>query len=359
MSFFEPVGKKPDRTIYEASKARWDAIAKPLDGLGDLEEMISRIASIQGKVIPDLSPRALIVLCADNGVVCEGVTQCDQKVTADVARLLGRRQSSVCAMTRDAGVDVIPVDIGIDSDETFPGVRNRKVQKGTGDIVIKPAMSQDACEKALQTGMELMDWCQSRGYAIVATGEMGIGNTTTATALLCALTGISPEDVTGRGAGLTEEGLQRKIKVIGQALRFHGFSDGKEISDPEKAFHALQSVGGLDLAGLIGLFLGGARNGIPVVIDGLISAVAALTAEKLCPGTADFMLASHTGKEQGTARVLERLKRKAVIDANLSLGEGTGAVLLFPLLDMALSLYRNGIRFDDTAIDAYERLDGK
>ena len=349
------VNCEPDSEIYQKSRERWDSIAKPIDGLGDMEDMISRIASIQGKVIPDISRRALVVMCADNGVVTEGVTQCDKSVTLDVARLLGKGQSSVCAMTEGMGIDIIPVDIGIDSDEVIRGIRNKKVCKGTGDIASEPAMSPDQCLKAIQAGMDIMDICARNGYDIVATGEMGIGNTTTSTALLCALTGLDPETVTGRGAGLTDEGLNRKIEVIKQALKLHGFGEESCVNDPESAFEALQKVGGLDIAGLAGLFIGGAKHHIPVVIDGLISAVAAFTAECLAPGTAAYMLASHTGRERGTARVLERLGLKAVIDADLALGEGTGAVMLFPMIDMAVSLYQNGMRFDDTQIDAYER----
>ncbi len=351
------VNVRPDEEIYRRSKEKWDSIAKPIDGLGDMETVISRIASIQGKVIPDISRRALVVMCADNGVVAEAVTQCDKSVTLDVAKLLCKGRSSVCTMTDGMGIDVIPVDIGIDSDDVIRGIRNKKVRKGTGDIVREPAMSSDQCLKAVKAGMEIMDICARNGYDIVATGEMGIGNTTTSTALLCALTGLSPEEVTGKGAGLTDEGLKHKVEVIGQALRFHGLNGGSGINGPEAAFNALQKVGGLDIAGLAGLFIGGAKHRIPVVIDGLISAVGALTAECFVPGTAAYMLASHTGRERGTARVLERLGLKAVIDADMALGEGTGAVMLFPLIDMAMSLYLNGMRFDDTRIEAYERYD--
>ena len=349
------VNSKPDSEIYQRSKERWDSIAKPIDGLGDMEDMISRIASIQGRVVPDISRRALVVMCADNGVVSEGVTQCGKSVTLDVARLLCKGTSSVCTLTKGMGVDVIPVDIGMDSDEVIRGIRNKKVCKGTGNIAAEPAMSPDQCLRAVKAGMEIMDICARNGYDIVAAGEMGIGNTTTSTALLCALTGFAPEAVTGRGAGLTDEGLKYKVEVIERALKLHGLDGEGGICDPESVFEALQKVGGLDIAGLAGLFMGGAKHQIPVVIDGLISAVAALTAECLVPGTAAYMLASHTGRERGTARVLERLGLKAVIDADMALGEGTGAVMLFPLLDMAVSLYQNGMRFDDTQIDAYER----
>ena len=351
--------RKPDTEVYRASRDRWDSIAKPIDGLGSMEEMVARIASMQGRVLPELSRRALIVMCADNGVVAEGVSQCSQSVTADVARLLGTGRSTVCTMTKEICVDVIPVDIGVAGDEAFPGVVNRKVRAGTGNIAVEPAMSQAQCLQAIGTGREMMEECRQKGYGLIATGEMGIGNTTTATALLCALTGMAPELVTGRGAGLSDEGLRHKTAVIGQTLKHHGLDSGRELRDPQLVFEALQKVGGLDIAGLAGLFIGGAERGIPVIIDGVVCAVAALTAEYLVPGTSAYMLASHTGRERGTTCVLDRLKCSAVIHADLALGEGTGAVMLLPLLDMAVSLYKSGIRFDDTEITAYERYGSK
>ena len=356
---FSVAVRRPDAEVYRASRDRWDSIAKPIDGLGDMEDMVSRIASMQGRILPDLSHKALIVMCADNGVVAEGVSQCPQSVTADVARLLGSGRSTVCTMTKEIDVDVIPVDIGIAGEEALPGVVNRKVCAGTGNIAVEPAMSRKQCMQAIETGREMMEKCKRNGYGLIATGEMGIGNTTTATALLCALTGTAPGIVAGRGAGLSDEGLRHKTEVIGQALEHHGLDSGREIRDPNRVFEALQTVGGLDIAGLAGLFIGGAEQGIPVIIDGVVCAVAALTAEYLVPGTSAYMIASHYGRERGISYALDRLKCSAVIDADLALGEGTGAVMLFPLLDMAMSLYQHGIRFDDTEITAYKRYGSK
>ncbi len=349
------VTEKPDSEIYRASKAEWDGIAKPIDGLGDLEEMVSRIAAIQGRLLPDISRRAVVVMCADNGVVSEGVSQCGQNVTADVAGMLGKGTSSVCIMADSVQADVIPVDIGMANEANIFGIRHKKVCNGTGNIAAEPAMSEKQCLDAVRAGLEIMDVCARKGYSIVATGEMGIGNTTTSTALLCALTGEDPEEITGRGAGLTDEGLAHKREVIRQALKHHDLDTGAGITDPAAVFEALQKVGGLDIAGLMGVFIGGAIHHIPVVIDGFISAVAALAAERLVPGTGAYMIASHTGREKGTSSALKALGLKAVIDADMALGEGTGAVLLFPILDTVLSLYKNGTRFEDTRIEAYER----
>lgn len=344
----------PDERVYDAAKTHFDHLAKPIDGLGDLEDLICRIAAIQNRENPDISRKALVILCADNGVVQEGVSQTGQDVTARVAELMAENRSSVGAMTRGYPLDIIPVDIGIHADAAIPGVRNCRIARGTDNMVCVSAMTAEACLKAIETGISLVRECAVKGYGIIATGEMGIGNTTSSTAVYCALTGEKPEQVTGRGAGLSDEGLARKQKVIERALTFHQLY-GREAVTPEDALDVLARVGGFDIAGMVGLYIGGALYRIPMVIDGLISAVAALLAERILPGTAGYMLASHTGKEQGTGRVLRQLGLKPVLDAGLALGEGTGAVLLFPVLDMAMSLYNHGISFQETEIDAYER----
>lgn len=342
-----------DAGVYAAAKRRWDTLAKPIDGLGTLEHLICRIAAIQKKEVPEIDKKAVIVMIADNGVVRENVTQTDDSATAEVAALLSKKKSSLSNLLRGYPADIIPVDIGIRG-EPVPGVLNKRVTSGTGNIAKEDAMTPAQCLQAIETGISLMDSCKEKGYGIIATGEMGIGNTTTSTAVLCALIGTDPADLTGRGAGLSDEQLEHKIRVISSALTFHGYTEALT-GTPEEAFGILCKLGGLDLAGLTGLFMGGAKNGIPVIVDGLISAAAALLAETIVPGCRDYMLASHAGREKGVMRVLKRLDLTPVIDADLALGEGTGAALLFPLLDMALSLYINGTRFDQTEIAQYER----
>ena len=343
-----------NKTMYDQVKKNWDALAKPLDGLGDFEEIICRIGGITGEVPKYISRKALVIFCADNGVVREGVSQTGKEVTTMVAALMGENASSVGRMTKNYPIEIIPVDIGMDCDDTPAGVLPRKVQHITGDILIEAAMSEEDCLKAIETGIEIATMCKDRGFHIAATGEMGIGNTTTSTALYSALTNENPDEITGRGAGLTDEALVCKKKVIRDALIFHGL-DKENDTTKETAFNALRSVGGFDIAGLTGFFIGCAMNHIPVVIDGFISAVAALTAERICSGVREYMIASHRGRETGCMRALDHLGLKPVIDGSMALGEGTGAVMIFPILDMVFDLFMSGTTFADSDIDQYER----
>ena len=204
--------------------------------------------------------------------------------------------------------------------------------------------------QAIEEGILWVRECKEQGYQILGTGEMGIGNTTTSTAVGCALLGLTPEEVTGRGAGLDDAGLARKKTVIARAIKQYDLY-GKD------ALTVLQTVGGLDIAGIAGIFIGGALYRVPIVLDGMITAVAALVADRLVPGTRAFMLASHLSKEPITRKIMEELGLHPVIQADLALGEGTGAAMLFPLLDMALTVYRENDSFDEMQIDAYERFE--
>lgn len=348
--------REPDASIRLEARHRWDKIAKPVDGLGRFEEIVCRIAAMLGDPVPDLSKKALIIMCADNGVTKEGVAQTDQSVTGKVAALMGQGLSSVGIMARGYPVDIIPVDVGINSDFVPAGVTGRKVSKGTADLMKTAAMSEEECLRGIEAGMQAVKQCADRGYRIIATGEMGIGNSTSSTALLCALTGAAPEEIVGSGAGLPPGGVRHKLGVIQESLRvhFHGRTCGIT-SCPADAFDALRRVGGLDIAALTGVFLQGALSRIPIVIDGLISAAAALCAERIAKGCREYMIASHRGRGAGTMEALSRLHLTPVIDADLALGEGSGAVMLLPLLDMAMALYRDGTLFSEAGISQYER----
>ncbi len=356
---FTLVIPEPDKEAQKAAKERFDSLAKPLDGLGTFEDMICRIAAVQGKVMPDISKRALVIMCADNGVVAEGVSQTGPEVTAKVAALMAENASSAGIMAQHMSVDIIPVDVGIDSDEVIPGLINRKIRKGTGNIAHARAMSEDECLSAIGVGIDIAADCRKKGIKLIATGEMGIGNTTTATALLCALTGSAVSEVVGRGAGLCDEGLERKTCVIERALKTHDKINNTCKITPSKqcVLDAVGSLGGLDIAAIAGVYIGSAMHGITTVVDGLISAVSALSAEYICPGVKRYMLASHRGREKGCELALKPLGLKSVLDADMALGEGTGAIMLFPLLDMVMSLYREGTSFADTDIQKYERFD--
>ncbi len=346
---------EPDEAVYFQAKERWDSIAKPVDSMGEFEDIICRIASVQGKREIDIAKKALIIMCSDNGVVEEGVSQTGSDVTYKVASLMGKRMSSVGIMTKDQAVDIFTYDVGIDSDDTPEGVINKKISKGTANFLKQKAMSEEECLGAITVGIDAVKECARNGYGMIATGEMGIGNTTTTTALLCALTGHDPAECTGRGAGLSDEGLKRKIEVIKEGLRIHAHP-GK-ITSPDEVFDILTSLGGLDIAALTGVFIGCAICHIPAVIDGVISAVAAFCAERFLPGCSRFMIGSHMGKENGVRIILNELSIKSVINAKMALGEGTGAVMIFPLLDMAASLYLSGTSFDETPIEKYERFE--
>ena len=325
--------RKPDQAAREAAQRQWDSIAKPLGSLGALEKLVMDIAALTGDPAVDISQRAVVVCCADNGVVREGVTQTGQEVTARMAAEMVKMGSSVCRMARTAHADVIPVDLGMV--RRVEGVLDRHVMDGTEDMARRPAMTR---EQAME--------------AISVSGEMGIGNTTTSSALVAALLNLPAETVTGRGAGLSDAGLHRKIWAIERAITVHR-------PDPKDPLDVLSKLGGLDIAGMAGLFIGGAIYGVPVVIDGFISAVAALMAQRLCPGADVAMLPSHCSDEPAAKRVLMVLNKYPIIFANMRLGEGTGGVCLLPLLDMALAVYGGNTTFDAVGIDAYTPQGGK
>lgn len=339
--------KTPSAPAMEEAQARLDSIAKPLHSLGLLEDMAVKIAGITGTADLDLSRKCVVVFCADNGVVAEGVTQTGSEITALVAENLAKGIATVCRMAACAGAEVLPVDIGIARDVCGP--LNRKIAYGTKNLAVEPAMTREQVVAALEAGIQLAGELKEKGYRILATGEMGIGNTTTSSAVLSALLGIPPREVTGRGAGLSSQGLARKIQVIEGALSLHH-------PDPTDPVDVLSKVGGLDIAGMAGLFLGGAAYGIPVVIDGLISGVAALVAQRLAPVSQAYMLPSHQSAEPAGERVLSALGLCAPLHCGMCLGEGTGAVALFPLLDMIEAVYRETSTFEEISMEPYRPL---
>lgn len=328
------------------ARRRWDSLAKPLGSLGLLEDAVVRIAALTGNADMDLSRRTLLVFCADNGVVAQGVTQTDSSVTAAVARALAAGESTVCHMARTANCHVIPVDVGILDFPGAPGVLDRRVRSGTGDITQGPAMSREECVRAIETGAALVREQKEAGVSILAAGEMGIGNTTTSSAVASVLLGRPPAEMTGRGAGLSDAGLARKIAAVERAIQVNR-------PDPADPVDVLAKVGGLDLAALCGVYLGGGSYRAPVLLDGFISSVAALCAARLRPETKRAMLASHVSAEPAGRLVLDELGLKPLITAEMRLGEGSGAVAALPLLDMALSVYHSGHTFGKMGMEPY------
>ena len=338
-----------DQSAMEGCRKNWDAIAKPLNGLGHLEEMLVRVAGATGKTDLSLGAKAVAVFCADNGVVAQGVTQTGQEVTLAVAKALGEGCSSVCHMARVAGAKVVPVDVGILAHAPVPGVRDLSVRPGTADMTKGPAMSREEAQTALMAGAQIAMELDDQDIALLAAGEMGIGNTTTSSAVAAVLLGQEPVVMTGRGAGLSDAGLQKKIHAIETAVAVNR-------PDPADVLDVLHKVGGLDIAGLAGVFLGGALCHTPVLVDGFISSVAALVAARLCPACKDYMLGSHASEEPASRLVLSELGLRPFLYAGMRLGEGTGAVAVMPLLDMGLAVYREMATFEDTNIEAYQPL---
>ena len=336
----------PDENARAAARRQWDSLAKPLGSLGLFENMVTKLAALKGDADVRIPDRRLLVFCADNGVVRQGVTQCESAVTAKVAVALAEGRSSVSPMARLANCKVIPADMGILDFPGHAGVLNRRIRNGTGDLSLGPAMSREECLAAMLLGAELATENAADGASILLIGEMGIGNTTSAAAVSCALLGLDPAAAAGRGAGLSAAGMRRKRKVIQRALDLNR-------PDPKDPVDVLTKVGGLDLAAMCGAFLGAAACNTPAVIDGVISAAAALCAQQICPAAEKAFFTSHVSGENSAAALLNTFDLPAPIHAGMRLGEGGGAVMLLPLLDMALSLYHSGQSFDRLGIEAY------
>lgn len=331
----------------EIAKKRWDSIAHPLHSLGLMEDVIVQIAGITGNQEIQIEKKALVPMCADNGVVEEGVTQTGQEVTAIVAENFLVEQATASILCKQSGAHIFPIDIGMAVDTKVP---KHKVAYGTKNMAKEPAMTYEEAVQAIEVGIHVAEDLKEQGYGLLATGEMGIGNTTTSSAVASVLLEQPVEEMTGRGAGLSTAGLEKKIQVIKHAIEIHK-PDKRDVID------VLSKVGGFDIAGLVGIYLGGAALGIPVVIDGFISGVAALAAKMLCPTAADYMIASHVSEEPAAKMVLNALGKEAFLHAHMCLGEGTGAVAIFPLLDMAAAVYNGMSTFRDIDIQEYKPLD--
>ena len=328
---------------------RWDSIAKPLKSLGLLEDAVVRIAGMKRGKEVDVKKPCVVVMCADNGVVAEGVTQTTQDVTAVVTKNFTTGATSVCAMAKVAGAEVFPVDIGVAQNVIAEGLIVKKIAYGTKNMAQGHAMTREQAKAAIEVGIDVVHFLAAQGYDIFATGEMGIGNTTTSSAVTSVLLHKSVGDVTGHGAGLTGEGVKRKIAVIRQAIAINK-------PNQDDVLDTLAKVGGFDIAGLIGVFLAGAALHLPVVIDGFISAVAALCAVRLCPAAKDYMLASHVSNEPAGKLLMQELEMQPFLTCNLCLGEGTGAVTALPILKMACKVYNDMSTFSEIAIEEYKPL---
>lgn len=338
-----------DKSAEKRAEEQWKSIAKPLNSLGLLEKAIVKIAGITGSENICLDKRCAVVMCADNGVVAEGVTQTDSSVTKIVAESIANGNSNINLMAQTFNTDVFAVDVGMNTDSKNSKIIRKKTAYGTNNIVSGMAMSVEQAKDTISAGIDMVKLCAEKGYKIIVTGEMGIGNTTTSSAIASILLDENVKNVTGRGAGLDSAGLKRKIAVIEKAI---------SVNNPDKnnAVDIISKLGGFDIAGMTGLFLGGAVYHIPIVIDGFISAVSASLACMINPLAKEYMLASHVSKEPAGIKILDFIGLKPLITAEMCLGEGTGGILLIPLLDGALSVYKSAHKFDNLPMEKYEEL---
>lgn len=338
-----------DKVAEYAAREKWNSVAKPLGSLGLLENAVEKIAAVQGTANVDINSRAVVVMCADNGVISEGVSQSDSSMTAICANAIANGMSNINVLSDAFGARVIAVDMGIKETSVNPRLVDKRIAGGTRNIADGAAMTPEQAEKAICAGMDIVGELKKENIKIIVTGEMGIGNTTVASALASILLSLPPRRVTGRGAGLDSAAFERKISVIERAVR---------VNNPDKSrpIELLSRLGGFDIAGIVGLFLGGAFYRVPVVIDGVISAVAAVIAGRINPISVEYMLPSHVSAEPAGKLLLESLALKPLITAGMRLGEGTGGVMLLPLLDGALSIYSSAHRFDDISIERYKNL---
>lgn len=319
-------------TAPEAEAAAWtrlDSLTKPPRSLGRLEELAARIAAIQGTDHPDVSKKIVLLMAGDHGVVAEGVSPYPQDVTWQMVANFSAGGAAINQITQSVGADVRVHDVGVAADvSAFEGVIVRKVAPGTANMAEGPAMTREQCAQAVLVGVEAAREAAAQGFTLLGTGEMGIGNTTAASALTSAFTGASAIDVVGRGTGLDDAGVAHKASVVERALAVNGVAD----LDP---LGVLAAVGGFEIAALAGVVIGAAEEGVCVVSDGFISGAATLAALRLCPAARDYVLPSHLSVEPGHAKVLGALGLKPVLELDMRLGEGTGAALSFAILEAA------------------------
>ena len=335
-----------DIESMKAAQMRLDSLTKPLGSLGKLEEIVVRLAGINGSISPRVDSKATVIMCADNGVVEEGVSSCPKSVTASVTCNFTRGITGINVFSRLTGARVVVVDIGVDADIPYSTILNRKIRNSTWNMAKGPAMTRDEAIKAIQAGVDIVKDLKSEGINLLGTGEMGIGNTSTSSAITAVLTGMPVNTIVGVGSGLSKDAFINKIEVIKRSIEINQ-------PNPEDPIDVLSKVGGFDIAGLTGCFLGAAIYRIPIVIDGFISAVAALSATRLHPGARDYMLPSHGSAEPGTASVMKALNMEPMLNLDMRLGEGTGAALGYQLIDAAIAAYTQMGSFADASIEQY------
>ncbi|MBQ1674427.1 MAG: nicotinate-nucleotide--dimethylbenzimidazole phosphoribosyltransferase [Oscillospiraceae bacterium] len=332
---------QPDAVAMDKARQRQAQLAKPPGSLGRLEELSIQLAGITGQIHNTIERKHLLVFAADNGVVAQGVSSAPQSVTLQQTVNLTRAKTGASVLAKHFGCGITVCDVGVNADIRDSAVLNRKIAYGTADITNGPAMTREQALQAILTGYELADQTEAD---VLGVGEMGIGNTTTSSAILSVLLGVDVENVTGRGGGLTEESFQKKKAVIRQAIAINQ-PDATDVVD------VLSKVGGFDIAAMCGAFLGAAASRRPVVVDGFISAVAALCAVRLCPRVRGYLVPSHASFEIGYRLAMDAIGLKPMLLLGMRLGEGSGCPLAFTVLEAACAIINDMATFDQAGID--------
>ena len=333
-----------DEEAMAQAQARQDQLTKPPGSLGRLEELSIQLAGIQGKPRPQIRHKAIITMASDHGVVAEGVSLFPQEVTAQMIDNFLHGGAGISVIARQVGARVIVVDMGVATElESNPQLLSRKVAQGTQNICLGAAMTHEQAVKAIETGIEIVATEVAKGLDIVATGDMGIGNTTASSAICAVMTGKTVAEVTGRGTGIGDNQLRHKTEVIDKALTLNH-------PDPKQPLDVLAKVGGFEIGGLIGIMLGAAANRTPVVIDGFISGAAALIATALAPALKDYLIPAHLSTESGHRPLLEYLGLRPLLNLDMRLGEGTGAALGIFLAETATKILAEMATFAEAGV---------
>jgi nicotinate-nucleotide--dimethylbenzimidazole phosphoribosyltransferase len=334
-----------DRSFEAVAQKRLDSLTKPQGSLGKLEELGRRICVIQRKVPPRLGHKLLFVFAADHGITAEAVSAYPKEVTAQMTYNFLRGGAAINVLARHYGVEVEVIDVGVDHEfSNAPGLRNRKVRRGTDNFSCGAAMSRLEAVQSIETGIRLVEEIVSENLFLLGAGEMGIGNTSSAAAILCALTRAAPGDIVGRGTGIDDATWQRKVAAIERGLELNR-------PDPKDPLDVLTKVGGLEIGAMTGVILGAAAFHIPMVLDGFISGAAALLAQRFCPHVHDVLFASHLSTEPGHGLMLEALELAPVLDLAMRLGEGTGACVLMGLMEAAAKILGEMATFESAGVE--------
>ncbi len=341
--------RSPSAEIAAAVQRRLDRKTKPLCSLGRLEEVACAVAAIRRMPTPEIPVKAVVVMAGDHGVADEGVSAFPQAVTGQMVRNFANGGAAINVLARQAGAQMVVVDMGVKEElPPLPGVRSARVGAGTRNMAQGPAMTRAEAVTAIEAGIGIADELADAGVTLVGLGEMGIANTTAASALAAAFTGLSPAEVTGRGTGIDDATWRHKVDVVQRALDVNA-------TPPGDALDTLARLGGFEIAGLAGVVLGAAARGIPVLTDGFIATAGALAAARIAPDAAGAILASHRSVEAGHRALLHALGKKPLLDLDLRLGEGTGATLAMAIVEAAIRVLREMASFDDAGVSGAVR----